>query len=146
MLAEAIVGTVGKVLDKVIPDPVERDKAKAELIRLQQDGEFREMETAMKAITAEAQSSDPWTSRARPLFMYVFYFILLAQVVFIPAVGVFFPRDMENYFDMMAKGFAAIPEPLWWTFTAGYLGYTGARTYEKKKIIDGKGAAAPRKG
>ena len=31
-----------------------------------------------------------------------------------------------------AQGFAAIPEPLWWTFTTGYLGYTGARTYEKR--------------
>lgn len=34
----------------------------------------------MKAIIAEAQSRDPWTSRARPSFMYVMYVLILFSI------------------------------------------------------------------
>ena len=30
----------------------------------------------------------------------------------------------------------AIPDEMWGLFGVGYLGYTGARTYEKKKLLD----------
>ncbi len=33
--------------------------------------------TRMTAIVAEANSADPWTSRARPSFLYVMYALLL---------------------------------------------------------------------
>jgi hypothetical protein len=31
----------------------------------------------MAAVLAEAESPDPWTSRARPSFLYVMYVLLL---------------------------------------------------------------------
>ena len=124
-----------KVLDKIFPDKEAADKAKLELLRLQNEGSLAEMEKAYAAILAEAQSSDPWTSRARPSFMYVFYFLLIVMIVIGPLIGIFFPAQMEAFYGNVAKGFAAIPEELWWTFSAGYLGYTGARTFEKKKGI-----------
>ena len=34
----------------------------------------------MSAIVAEANSSDPWTSRARPSFLYLIYVLLLFAV------------------------------------------------------------------
>ena len=34
---EAIIGPVSKLLDKIIPDPAERDRAKLELIKLTGD-------------------------------------------------------------------------------------------------------------
>ena len=124
-----------KVLDKIFPDKEAADKAKLELLRLQNEGSLAEMEKAYAAILAEAQSSDPWTSRARPSFMYVFYFLLIVMIVIGPLIGIFFPTQMEAFYVNVAKGFAAIPEELWWTFSAGYLGYTGARTFEKKKGV-----------
>ena len=132
MLGEAIAGVIGKVLDKAWPDPAQKAQAALELERLRQAGEFKELDAAMSAIIAEANSSDPWTSRARPSFLYVFYFILLALVVFAPLVGIMKPEAMRLFFDNVKYGFEAIPEALWWTFSAGYLGYTTARTYEKK--------------
>ena len=72
-LLEAIVGPVSRLLDKIIPDPEARDRAKLELIKLQGDQEMQAIGAQMQAIVAEAQSSDPWTSRARPSFLYVSY-------------------------------------------------------------------------
>ena len=68
---------VGAVIDKIFPDKDARDKAKLEMIRLEQEGQFKEIEKRYTAIVTEAQSSDKWTSRARPSFMYVFYILLL---------------------------------------------------------------------
>lgn len=133
MLGEAIVGVFGKVLDKIVPDPIQKAQALLELEKLKLDGTFREMELAIKAITTEAQSSDPWTSRARPTFMYVFYGLIVSLVVLAPALGVAAPEAMSQFFANVKAGFDAIPEALWWTFSAGYLGYTGARTFEKRK-------------
>jgi hypothetical protein len=36
-ILEAIVGPVSKLLDKIIPDPQARDRAKLELLKLQGD-------------------------------------------------------------------------------------------------------------
>lgn len=124
-----------KILDKVIPDPIQRAEAQVKLLEAQQAGEFKELDARYGAILAEAQSNDPWTSRARPSFMYVFYFILIALVVVAPVMGVFFPLQMDLFFTNVQSGFQAVPEELWWTFTAGYLGYTTARTYEKQKGV-----------
>ena len=132
MIGEAIAGIFGKVLDKVIPDPAQKAQAAIEMERLKQSGEFKELDSAMQAILAEANSQDPWTSRARPSFMYVSYFILLALVIAAPIIGVFKPAEMKAFFENVKFGFEAVPEALWWTFSAGYLGYTTARTYEKK--------------
>jgi len=124
-----------KVLDKIFPDKEAADKAKLELLKVQQQGQLLELEKAYGAILAEAQSSDPWTSRARPSFLYVFYFLLVVMIVVGPLIGIFFPLQMTAFYGNVAKGFEAIPEELWWTFSAGYLGYTGARTFEKKKGV-----------
>lgn len=123
------------LIDKLIPDPEAKAKATHDLLVMQQNGELKELETRMSAILAEAQSADPWTSRARPSFMYVFYFIIISLTVVAPIIGVFHPEAMQLFFSNVGAGFVAIPEELWWTFSAGYLGYAGARTFEKSKGV-----------
>lgn len=135
MLISGIFEVGSKLLDKFFPDPAERAQKQLELLQLQQSGELKELETRMSAILAEANSSDPWTSRARPSFLYVFYFIILSMVFLAPVAGVFAPEAMDAYFANVGKGFASIPEEMWWAFTAGYLGYAGARTFEKRKGV-----------
>lgn len=124
-----------KLIDKLIPDPQAKAKAQLDLLSLQQNGDLKELETRMSAIIAEASSTDPWTSRARPSFLYVFYFVILSLTVVAPVIGVFNPDAMTLFFENVGKGFEAIPEELWWTFSAGYLGYAGARTFEKRKGV-----------
>lgn len=121
----------GKIIDKLFPDKTEAEKLKLELLRQQQAGEFKDLEMRFSAIVAEAQSQDPWTSRARPSFMYVMYALLLASL----PMGVLFafqPDTAQAVTDGVGRWLNALPEELWWLFGAGYLGYSGARTFEKR--------------
>lgn len=120
-----------KIIDKLFPDKTEAEKLKLELLRQQQAGEFKDLEMRFSAIVAEAQSQDPWTSRARPSFMYVMYALLLASL----PMGVLFafqPDTAQAVTDGVGRWLNALPEELWWLFGAGYLGYSGARTFEKR--------------
>ena len=129
---EAIVGPVSKLLDKIIPDPQARDKAKLELLKLQGDQDMQAISAQMQAIVAEAQSSDPWTSRARPSFLYMMYTLILWSIPMglIAAVD---PRMATGIAGGMTAYLRGIPEELYALFGTGYLGYTAARAWGKAK-------------
>lgn len=116
-----------KVIDKVFPDPAQRDKAKLEMARLRQDGELKEVEVQMSAIIAEAKSSDPWTSRARPSFLYVMYLMILAAIP-MGILSAFNPEMAVQIANGMKAWLSSIPNGLWTTFGIGYSGYTVARS------------------
>lgn len=126
----AVFNLGSKILDKIFPDKEAADRAKLELLKLQQSGELTELEKRFSAIVAEANSQDPWTSRARPSFLYVMYTMLLASIpmgflfAFKPDVALAVTTGVTNWLH-------ALPEEMWWLFGAGYLGYSGARTFEK---------------
>ena len=134
-LLEAIVGPVSKLLDKIIPDPEARDRAKLELIKLQGDQEMQAIGVQMQAIVAEAQSSDPWTSRARPSFLYVMYTLILWAIPMglIAAVD---PKLALGIGSGMTAYLRGLPEELYMLFGTGYLGYTAARTWGKAKSVE----------
>ena len=132
---EAIVGPVSKLLDRIIPDPEARDRAKLELIKLQGDQEMAAIGQQMQAIVAEAQSADPWTSRARPSFLYVMY----AMILWALPMGLIAAADPKMAMGI-GKGMTAylrgLPEELYALFGTGYLGYTAARTWGKVKGVE----------
>jgi len=136
------LGAVGKglfdlgstIIDRVIPDQDARDKAKLELLKMQQDGEFEAMRIRLSAILAEAQSTDPWTSRARPSFLYVMYVMILMAIP-VGIAQVINPAAVATFTAGVHAWLAAIPEELWWLFGTGYLGYAGARAFEKRKGV-----------
>lgn len=70
-LLDSIIGPISQLLDRIIPDPRMRDEAKLQLLKLQGDREMASLTTQMQEIVAEAQSPNPWTSRARPSFLYI---------------------------------------------------------------------------
>ena len=131
-LIEAIVGPVSKLLDKIIPDPEARDRAKLELIKLQGDQEMAAIGAQMQAIIAEARSADPWTSRARPSFLYVMYAMILWAIPMglIAAVN---PQMASGIGSGMTAYLRGLPEELYALFGTGYLGYTAARSWGKMK-------------
>jgi hypothetical protein len=116
-------------------EPLDANKA-AELALKAQELEATLEQTKLSIAVAEASSPDKWTSRARPSFMYCFYGLLISLVIIAPLVGVFFPLQMGQFYTNVAAGFNAIPEAMWWTFSAGYLGYVGARQVGKIKGSD----------
>lgn len=125
-----VVSTVGKVLDKIIPDADKREAAKLELARMAHTGELESLRVQLSAILAEAQSSDPWTSRARPAFLYVVYVLLLSAI----PMGVISAVDADIALRIASGAktwWDAIPADMIALFGVGYLGYTGARTVDK---------------
>jgi hypothetical protein len=134
-ILDAVIGPVTKLLDKIIPDPQARDRAKLELMKLQGDQEMQAIGAQMQAIVAEAQSADPWTSRARPSFLYVMYALILWAVPMglISAVN---PGMAKGIAEGMTAYLRGIPEELYALFGTGYLGYTAARTWGKVKGVE----------
>jgi hypothetical protein len=134
-LLDALVAPVSKLLDKIIPDPQARDRAKLELLKLQGEQEMQTIAVQMQAIVAEAQSADPWTSRARPSFLYVMYGLIMWSIPMglIAAVD---PRMATGIASGMTAYLRGIPEELYALFGTGYLGYTAARTWGKVKGVE----------
>jgi len=121
----------GKLIDKLFPDPAQKAEAQTKLLQMQQSGDLKELEIAMSAILVEAQSKDPWTSRARPSFLYVVYIIILSAIP-MGFLYAFSPETANNVSTGFKSWLDAIPEPMWTLFGAGYLGYAGARTLDKR--------------
>jgi hypothetical protein len=134
-ILDAIIGPIAGILDKLIPDPKARDEAKLKLLELQGSQEMEATRTQISAIMAEAQSADPWTSRARPSFLYVMYALLLWAIPMglIAAAQPQMAKDIAGGMNAYLNG---IPEPLYALFGTGYLGYTAARQWGKAKGTD----------
>lgn len=125
-----ILGIGGKLIDKFFPDPTEKAKAQLELLRMQQAGELDEMKTALSAIIADAQSADPWTSRARPSFLYVVYILLLWSIP-MGALTVFKPEAAAAFTVGSQAWMLSIPEPVLTLFGVVMTGYVAGRSWEK---------------
>jgi hypothetical protein len=134
-LVDALIGPLASIIDKIIPDKEARAKAKLELIALEGTQEMQMIEAKLKAIVAEANSADPWTSRARPSFLYVMYILLLASLP-MGVLSAFNPAAAQDIAAGMNAYLAGLPEPLYALFGTGYLGYTAARQWGKVKGVD----------
>jgi Holin of 3TMs, for gene-transfer release len=134
-LIDGIIGPVAGLIDKIIPNPRARDAAKLELLKLQGGQEMEALRTQMSAILAEAESTDPWTSRARPSFLYVIYAIILWAIP-MGLIASVWPRVAADIANGMNGYLAGIPDALWGLFGTGYLGYTAARQWGKIKGVD----------
>lgn len=131
-ILSALLPLAGKVLDRVLPDEEAKAKAKLEMLKLEQEGAFKDEENRYNAIIAEAKSDDPWTSRARPTFLYVVYLYILAAI----PMGVLFwvnPEAAKAVIEGVKGWLEAIPGDMWMLMGAGYLGYSGARSFDKRK-------------
>ena len=133
----AVLDVGSKLIDKFWPDKAEAEKMKLQLFQAQQDGELKELELSMSALLAEAQSADPWTSRARPSFLYVMYIMILIAVP-MGILSVFKPDMAVGIANGMRAWLTAIPDTLWTVFGVGYLGYAGARTFDKLILKKGQ--------
>ena len=134
-LIDGLVGPLARLIDKIIPDPKARDAAKLELLKLQGAQEMEALRTQLSAIMAEAQSVDPWTSRARPSFLYVMYALLLWSIP-MGLIAAARPEMATAITQGMNAYLSGIPEPLYALFGTGYLGYTAARAWGKNKGTD----------
>lgn len=125
---------IGKAIDRFVPDPAQRDAAKLAMYQAQQAGELDLVKVTMSAIVAEATSSDPWTSRARPSFLYVVYIMLLFGLP-MGVLSAFYPDRAAAIAVGFKAWLAAIPDALYILFGTVMTGYGVQRTVEKVKGV-----------
>jgi hypothetical protein len=73
LVVPAIIEAAGKALDRIFPDPNQAAAAKLELLKMQQQGEFKQLDTdlslalqQMQINLVEASSTSVWSSGWRP--------------------------------------------------------------------------------
>lgn len=78
MVGDLIAGLVGKVIDRVWPDPTQKAQAALELERMKQAGEFKEIDTAIQLAqmqasvnVVEAANPDRFVAGWRPFIGWV---------------------------------------------------------------------------
>jgi hypothetical protein len=131
-LFDSLIAPVTHIIDKVIPDPEARDRAKLELLKMENSQELAMLQASLSAIVAEANSADPWTSRARPSFLYVMYLMILWALP-MGLIAAFNPKLAQAIGAGMNGYLGGIPEPLYALFGTGYLGYSAMRQWGKAK-------------
>ena len=137
IVSQATAGAVSGIakpffslIDNLFTSDEERAEAKRKLLEMEMKGDLDATKAALSAIIEEARSKDPWTSRARPSFLYVIYLVILL-CIFGGIVGIWWPDHVATAATNITNLLNAIPDMLWTLFGVGYLGYTGARSYDK---------------
>lgn len=120
MISGIVTAGLG-IIDKLIPDPAEKAKAKAKLLELEQAGQLKELEAAMSVITAEAKSEHWLTSAWRPITMLTFVAIVANNFILYPYLSLFWE----------AAPVLDTPDQLWNLLQIGIGGYVVGRSGEK---------------
>jgi hypothetical protein len=125
-----------KLVDRLFPDKIaqekERNAAQAAILQMTQSGEIEQLKVSLSAILAEAQSPDPWTSRARPSFLYVVYILLLWSIP-MGVLSIFAPEAAAKFTEGFGAWMKSLPDPILQLFGVVMTGYVLGRSWEKVK-------------
>lgn len=130
----AVSNVVGTIIEKVWPDPTIAEKAKLDEMKQRTADAVLLLDAQNRAANAEAASSDKWTSRARPSFLYVMYFLILWAIP-MGFVAAFSPATASAVAEGFKAWLAAVPPQLWELFGLGFTVYNGSRLIEKIKGV-----------
>jgi hypothetical protein len=119
------VPAIMAIVNKLIPDPIERAKIQAQLEASAAEAGARFAEAQSRVIVAEAEGS--WLQRSwRPILMFLLMGVIVWHALFVPFIAVLLAVDATSL-----VGLLLIPGPVWTLLTVGLGGYVGARTLEK---------------
>ena len=125
----SFIPLIGKVIDRIIPDPTAASAAKIKLYELSQAGDLEELEQAGKIITAEANSEHFIVAAWRPITALTFVFIIANNYILYPYMSLFWDD----------APMLEIPPDLWQLLKIMIGGYVVSRGLEKTaKHIGGK--------
>jgi hypothetical protein len=121
----SLIDVVGKVLDKVLPDPKAKAEALQKLEDLRQSGDLAIIAGQVDINKIEAGSADPFTSRWRPFIGWVCGAALAFQLVVGPLIV--WGTALAGH----PVAAPAMQTELLTTLLIGMLGLGGMRTVEK---------------
>jgi hypothetical protein len=109
------------IISKIFPDPLERAKAQAALLELEQQGKLKELESAMNVIVSEAKSEHWIVASWRPITMLIFAGIVANNYIIYPYLSLFWSEAPK----------LILPPDLWDLLKIGLGGYIVGRSSEK---------------
>ncbi len=120
-LMTAFLPILSSLIERVFPDKIEQDKAKARLLELTYQAKAEEYKAKSAIVTAEARGQN-WLQRNwRPVTMMVFLSVIILNYILAPllgAVGLIVPT-------------VPIAPEMWTGLTVGIGGYIVGRSGEK---------------
>lgn len=126
-----------KVIDKIFPDKDAADKAKIEMLKLQQEGAFKELELQFDNMKAqigvnakEAENPNLFVSGWRPGVGWVCVAAYAFNYLIMPLAN-----WVAKWMDAAAPAIVALDTEELTTLLFGMLGIGGLRTYEKVKGV-----------
>lgn len=126
-----------KVIDKIFPDKDAADKAKIEMLKLQQEGAFKELELQFDNMKAqigvnakEAENPNLFVSGWRPGVGWVCVAAYAFNYLIMPLAN-----WVAKWMDAAAPAIVALDTGELTTLLFGMLGIGGLRTYEKVKRV-----------
>lgn len=129
-----------KVIDKIFPDPAQRDAAKIAMFRAQQDGEFKEMDQAFELAKAqinvnaeEAKSGSVFVAGWRPFIGWTCGFALFYAAILDPMA-----RFIATVICHYSGAFPIIDTAITLQVLFAILGVGGMRTLEKFRGVAAK--------
>lgn len=134
-----IIGGIGRLLERgldiMFPDPSVAAQHKIELLKLQQEGAFKELDNELQANLAqarinevEAASENIFKSGWRPAFGWIGVFIMVSELVVRP----YLPWLMET-FGFHVPPIPSIDTEMFWSLIFGLLGLSGLRSWDKRR-------------
>jgi hypothetical protein len=117
----AAIPLVGKLIDRIFPDKEAQDKAKLELLALEQSGELQKIVAASEVVKAEAQSQHWITATWRPIMMLSFVAIIVNNYIVYPYLSLFWAE----------APILDLPLQMWDLLKIGVGGYIVGRSGEK---------------
>lgn len=128
-LVETGLEVLGKVIDRVWPDPTEAAKAKLRLVELEQSGELAVILAQLKVNEVEAANQSIWVAGWRPAVGWVCALAFFYKFVFAPLFVLLLTTFGLNIV-LPVLDFTEMS-----TILLGMLGIGGLRTVEKLKGI-----------
>lgn len=120
-LIGSLLPVVGKVLDRVLPDTVEKDKVRAELQASLMEHSASIEKAAASVVIAEAKG-ESWIQRSwRPITMLSFVVIIVNNYIIVPWLKTFGLPAVH----------LEIPPDMWTLLSLGLSGYIVSRGAEK---------------
>lgn len=126
-----------KGIERLFPDPEQQAKAKMDLLKMDQEGLFKELDAELQQNLAqaainkeEAASVSIFKSGWRPAFGWAGVFVLISELILRP----YLPWLME-VFGFYVPPIPSIDTEMFWPLIFGLLGLGGMRTFEKKSIF-----------
>ncbi len=116
-----LIPAITSLIDKLIPDKAAQAEAKIKLLELSQQGQLKELESAMSIITAEAKSEHWLVAAWRPITMLVFVSIIANNYLLYPYLTLFWSDAPV----------LELPPDLWQLLKIGLGGYVVGRSVEK---------------